>query len=856
MEGYIDKQSPKGTKGMKGWQQRWFVLENCNLSYYKKKGDENPCNTIRVDSIQQVSWNHRGFKLDMGNRVFYLRTADESEQIQWVMAINKSRGVATDRKAQRRLTALIQQPQLAAAETRVSEVARRFDESGADAVRRDIKQRFTCILCGKDPDAEKASGGGAGGGGGGESLPPVAEGDDEDNEGNSSGSERGECDGGGSAGSGTSQANAPRDSDRAVGAGHDDEENGERGVDDANSDKDSTDGEGDGGSVDSDGEDDDDDPLHATIISEDDLKVLLERLSLVVDDLVSTGDDLIFCEPPREDVFAVCALAYHTLIADRLKDAVTRTMGSWDGAMTLTLFKWEREYAGRLELVGAAASAEPKLEFADWLNGLALKYAKNVGSTMQELVRNIIQHDRTVTPDTNAAGNLISMSAVDTFKLVDQQIMIAAQPLSDVLLGKVCAEIKAAFNTCLSDLLETLKQPDGEDPLSLEYVCMLINNCQESMKNAEAVQDSFVMNLPQMAVLTDFDSIVNSYYNVCKEGLNCIRDMIFQDCSPLVSGLFKKTWAEERCVDNILATVGDFFSDIEVYLVENFFKKLVTEVLSELVVVYISRLCAGRTSWDDSFVANFREDIAAVQKFFTEYKPKAMVEKKLEPLQDVADFLESSGAMLLVYCSSLIKKYDDITVPVLERLLLVRTDVDKEARKKTLEGCRKVLDDKKHSSRSIASRQGRRQGLIARMAAAGESGTGQQSLFQRVAESIPSCSDAQRRPDWAADLDDLKIEEDKPETKRPLKRLLRERKAKAKVQPSEAPAKQTMAVSEPQSGGEDVVVSADDFFAAGDDDDDADKSEMLGKGHMSSDAEALGADSPAGPCGACPCVIM
>eukprot|EP01043_Picozoa_sp_COSAG02_P068004 COSAG02_NODE_11135_length_1786_cov_1.268524_1_plen_498_part_10 len=99
MSGALRKLSPRAKrgKGIKGWQKRHFILENCILKYYKTEpttSDELPQGEIRMDQLTSLtladSHGSLGMKLTIAGRVYYLMAESEPDLQKWVDAIERS----------------------------------------------------------------------------------------------------------------------------------------------------------------------------------------------------------------------------------------------------------------------------------------------------------------------------------------------------------------------------------------------------------------------------------------------------------------------------------------------------------------------------------------------------------------------------------------------------------------------------------------------------------------------------------------------------------------------------------------------------------------------------------------------
>lgn len=84
MEGSLSK----WTNYIHGWQSRWVVLKDGQLSYYRSKSESEICRStvdLAVARIERHKFDSVRFDIRFGDGFFYLRATDESERDEWVV---------------------------------------------------------------------------------------------------------------------------------------------------------------------------------------------------------------------------------------------------------------------------------------------------------------------------------------------------------------------------------------------------------------------------------------------------------------------------------------------------------------------------------------------------------------------------------------------------------------------------------------------------------------------------------------------------------------------------------------------------------------------------------------------------
>uniref|UniRef100_A0A672HMT2 Sesquipedalian n=1 Tax=Salarias fasciatus TaxID=181472 RepID=A0A672HMT2_SALFA len=76
----------KWTNYIHGWQDRWVVLKNNTLSYYKSE-DERFSRGFFLLSVQPHEFDECRFDISVNDSVWYLRAEDPEHRLQWIDSI-------------------------------------------------------------------------------------------------------------------------------------------------------------------------------------------------------------------------------------------------------------------------------------------------------------------------------------------------------------------------------------------------------------------------------------------------------------------------------------------------------------------------------------------------------------------------------------------------------------------------------------------------------------------------------------------------------------------------------------------------------------------------------------------------
>src|SRR6185369_1917586 len=91
LKGYLNK----WTNYAGGYKSRWFVLENCNLSYFKNQDDAgNSCRgsiNMKIAKINPDSSDRQRFDIiGKGSIRYHLRANHPNEAKKWILALQQS----------------------------------------------------------------------------------------------------------------------------------------------------------------------------------------------------------------------------------------------------------------------------------------------------------------------------------------------------------------------------------------------------------------------------------------------------------------------------------------------------------------------------------------------------------------------------------------------------------------------------------------------------------------------------------------------------------------------------------------------------------------------------------------------
>jgi len=139
-------------------------------------------------------------------------------------------------------------------------------------------------------------------------------------------------------------------------------------------------------------------------------------------------------------------------------------------------------------------------------------------------------------------------------------------------------------------------------------------------------------------------------------------------------------------VANAIATMGDYFLDIQDHINPHAINKMIYEFMERILVEYLQTMLAKPTTFRAGFCQKKLEgDIKLFAEFFSTYLIEKRVQKSLLVLKDMAAILSGDPPQLPSLISTLKEHYPDVPPQFLEKVMVKRTDLGKDAVHKAIE---------------------------------------------------------------------------------------------------------------------------------------------------------------------------
>jgi exocyst complex component 3 len=225
----------------------------------------------------------------------------------------------------------------------------------------------------------------------------------------------------------------------------------------------------------------------------------------------------------------------------------------------------------------------------------------------------------------------------------------------------------------------------------------MINNNLRCYDLAMELSNSTIEALPQnYAEQVNFEDTCKGFLEVAKEAVHQTVSVIFEDpgVQELLVKLYHKEWSEGQVTEYLVATFGDYFTDVKMYIEERSFRRFVEACLEETVVVYVDRLLTQKNYIKEETIERMRLDEEVIMDFFREHISVSKVENRVSVLSDLRELAsaESLDTFTLIY-TNILEHQPDCPPEVVEKLVGLREGIPRKDAKEVIQECKDIYEN-------------------------------------------------------------------------------------------------------------------------------------------------------------------
>ena len=201
---------------------------------------------------------------------------------------------------------------------------------------------------------------------------------------------------------------------------------------------------------------------------------------------------------------------------------------------------------------------------------------------------------------------------------IDEQVQIVQEKSTDVMLYRIALSVIQVMVDFQAAERQSLEEPVAE--IGLEPLCAMVNNNLRCYDLAMDLSSSTMEALtPYYAEQVNFEDTCKGFLEVAKEAVHQTVNIIFEDAGvkDLLANLYQKEWYEGTVTEYLVATFGDYFNDVKLYIEERSFRRFVEACLEEAVVVYIDHPLTQKNYIKEKTIERMRVDEEVFLDFFS-----------------------------------------------------------------------------------------------------------------------------------------------------------------------------------------------------------------------------------------------
>jgi hypothetical protein len=287
-------------------------------------------------------------------------------------------------------------------------------------------------------------------------------------------------------------------------------------------------------------------------------------------------------------------------------------------------------------------------------------YNEAVSQEIQRLVLNLIAEDIKAKsePLVSSEGQLKSLAIVDLMAIYNQSLSLVIGTGNAVVVTSAIKFTLPVLELFPKTYLQKLQSSCSSLPV--EHVVSVLNAFHEGSHCVQALEDQLRAIVPEKFFeQLSFDGPSGAFNRAWKDGCRIVVRVIAADVHPLIQKVGDKSWLNGSVTANWLATMRDYFGDLNRWMIPAIFRKLSSDALDDNLRMYAKAILAAKINIDDAFLERADMDLEMIREVFSEFARINFVSTRMGL---ISEFIE------LLVCD-----YDDVRRGFLS--LVLSTDI-------------------------------------------------------------------------------------------------------------------------------------------------------------------------------------
>jgi hypothetical protein len=244
-----------------------------------------------------------------------------------------------------------------------------------------------------------------------------------------------------------------------------------------------------------------------------------------------------------------------------------------------------KEYMNRQQGTGGSDADEGRLIFMKY--GIVYsQYIRKVKEQMETWTGNILS--RQVESFFNSDTGMLSSNSDDIIQLVNMQLEVAREHMD------IQTYIEGVFSICLEEVQNCIRKRMKAEDIEVEELCIIVNDSQNLWERFSEMSKE--IDLSQRDIQDSryaSDGHYEGFLTISHEATEQIADIVLRDLeSKVLVHVFSESWMKEEneVVSAVIATMEDYFSDLDEWLMDYFCAKCGKRCFDGILECYIGNV--------------------------------------------------------------------------------------------------------------------------------------------------------------------------------------------------------------------------------------------------------------------------